>query len=113
MLERDEANIEDCLYAIAHIEEYTKDIFSVDELLQDYKTYDAVLMNFVVIAESCNRISSELQIQHPEVAWDGARRFRNYIAHDYFGLDIDVVWQSLTIELPKLKDGLNRILKSK
>lgn len=111
MRERDEANIKDCLYAIAHIEEYTEGITSPSELLNDSKTYDAVLMNFVM-AEACNRISPELQAQYPEIAWQGIRRFRNYIAHDYFGIDIEVVWQSLTIELSKLKTGLQSILKN-
>jgi len=68
MREHDEANIEDCLYAIGHIEEYTKDIVSIHELQHDSKTYDAVLMNFVVVAEACNRISSDLQAQYPGVA---------------------------------------------
>ncbi|MDE1190633.1 MAG: DUF86 domain-containing protein [Arachidicoccus sp.] len=110
MRENDEANIEDCLYAINHIEEYTKNILSYDELLGDSKTYDAVLMNFVVIAEACNRISTELQKEFSEINWNGVRRFRNYIAHDYFGVDIEVVWQSLTKELPKLKIELQKVL---
>jgi uncharacterized protein with HEPN domain len=55
MHEHDEANIEDCLFAISHIEEYIDGISSSDQLLNDYKTYDAVLMNFVIIAEACNR----------------------------------------------------------
>lgn len=42
MHEHDEANIEDCLFAISHIEEYTDGISSSDPLLNDYKTYDAV-----------------------------------------------------------------------
>ena len=111
MHEHDEANIEDCLFAISHIEEYTDGISSSDQLLNDYKTYDAVLMNFVIIAEACNRISPELRIVHPEINWKNIRGFRNFIAHDYFGVDIDVVWQSLIIELPKLKAGLQRMLQ--
>jgi uncharacterized protein with HEPN domain len=86
-------------------------ISSSDQLLNDYKTYDAVLMNFVIIAEACNRISPDLQIEHSEIPWKNIRGFRNFIAHDYFGVDIDVVWQSLIIELPKLKMGLQRMLE--
>lgn len=68
-------------------------------------------MNFVIIAEACNRLSAELQMQHPDIAWGGVRRFHNYIAHDYFGVDINAVRQSVTIELPVLKMGLQKILK--
>ncbi|MFT4154073.1 HepT-like ribonuclease domain-containing protein [Parafilimonas sp.] len=77
------------------------------------KTYDAVLMNFVIIAEACNRISPDLQTQHPEITGQDVRRFRNYIAHDYFGVDIDMVWQSLNTDLPKLKTGLQKIIENK
>lgn len=111
MRERDEANLQDCLFAINHIEEYAQGITSSEALLLDSKTYDAVLMNFLVIAEACGRLSPELQERYPHVPWQGVRRFRNYIAHDYFGVDIDVVWQSLTIELPKLKTDLIGILE--
>ncbi len=110
MHEKDKANLIDCLYSIEHIEEYIQNIQTADKLLEDSKTYDAVLMNFVIIAEACKRISNELQQKYPEVPWNEIRGFRNYIAHDYFGLDIDVIWQSVTIEIPKLKTVFNRII---
>jgi uncharacterized protein with HEPN domain len=112
MLEKDIANIEDCLFAIEHIEEYMEGVSSSIALLSDHKTYDAILMNFMVIAEASKRISPELKEQHANISWAGVRRFRNYIAHDYFGIDIEVVWQSLKIELPKLKTDLLHILDS-
>ena len=92
MLERDLANLEDAIFAIRRIEQYTTEISSADSLLQDSKTYDAVLLNFLVIAAAFSRLSPELKKRYPEVSWNGVRRFRNYIAHDYFGVDIEVVW---------------------
>ncbi len=112
MLEKDVANIENCLYAIGHIEEYLANTHSIEDLENDSKTYDAVTMNFVIIAESCARLSEELKSRHSEVDWDGVRRFRNYLAHDYFGVDIYVVWNSITISLPMLKEGLKKILEN-
>ena len=111
MLEKDRANIEDCLYAIGHVNEYMADINSIEDLENDTKTYDAVTMNFVIIAEACARLSKELKDKHTEIDWDGVRRFRNYLAHDYFGVDIYVVWKSITISLPLLKAGLSKLLE--
>ena len=49
MHEKDKANLIDCLYSIEHIEEYIQNIQTADKLLEDSKTYDAVLMNFGVL----------------------------------------------------------------
>lgn len=110
MLDKDKANLEDCIYAISHIEEYTQNIFSADDLFADTKTYDAVLMNFVIIAEACKRMSEDIQQRNSDIPWQSIRGFRNYIAHDYFGLDIDMIWQSITIELPKLKAAFSETI---
>jgi len=67
-------------------------------------------MNFVIMAESCKRISSSTIEKYPDIPWKSIRGFRNYIAHDYFGLDIDVIWQTLTIEIPHIKKSFEKIV---
>lgn len=108
--DRDRANIEEVLYAIRHIQEYTASISSLEELLTDTKTYDAVLMNFILIGEACKRLPSELKASIPQIDWKGINGYRNYIAHEYFGVDQQVVWSSLKVELPKLKAEMERLL---
>lgn len=111
MLEKDIANIKECLYAINNIEEYTFGITDINDLLNDHKTYDAVLMNFIVLGEAVNRISEEIKNQKTDIAWKDINGFRNFIAHDYFGIDNNIVWAAIHYNLPILKEQLKKILE--
>ncbi len=108
----DRANVEEVLYAIRHIEEYTVNISSLDELLADTRTYDAVMMNFILIGEACKRLPKELKSANPQVDWKGINGYRNYIAHEYFGVDEHIVWGSIRVEVPNLKREMIALLHS-
>ncbi len=111
MLEKDIANIEECLYAINNIQQYIGDIAVLDDLLDDHKTYDAVLMNFIVLGEAANRISNSLKAETLQIDWKEINGFRNFIAHDYFGVDQNIVWAVIQFHLPKLKEELVNLLQ--
>ncbi len=109
MLDKDSANIQDILYAIGHIEEYVVGITSMEDLMSDAKTYDAVLMNFIVLGEASNRLSDGIKMQLPNVDWRAIIGFRNFVAHDYFGVDINIVWAAIKVHLPELKRELKEL----
>ncbi len=109
MLEKDVANVKDCLFAIDHIEEYVVGITSMDDLMNDSKTYDAVLMNFIIIGEAANRLSENAKSRMANIDWQSIIRFRNFVAHDYFGVDINIVWAAVKIHLPELKQELQKL----
>ena len=109
MLDKDIANIQDILYAIEHIEEYVDGIASIEDLLKDTKTYDAVLMNFIVLGEAANRLSDAVKTNLSNIDWRSIIGFRNFVAHDYFGVDINIVWAAIKIHLPELKSELKKI----
>ncbi len=73
--------------------------------------YDAVMMNFIVIGEACKRMSAETKNANPQIDWKGINSYRNFIAHEYFGVDENIVWAAIKIELPKLKKEIVSILK--
>lgn len=102
----DARTIDECLYCIGHIMEYTEGIHSIGSLLNDHKTYDAVLMNFVVIGECANRLSETAKQKCPSVDWRAVIGFRNFVAHQYFGLDMDLVWSTIRHDLPHLEASL-------
>jgi len=81
------------------------------EALDDIKTQDAVIRRLQILAESSLHLTSELQTQHPEVGWGRIRNFRNRLVHEYFEVDLDLVWFTVENSLPKPKiavvDGLN------
>lgn len=67
-------------------------------------------MNFVVIGEMVNKLSERFRKDYSSINWSKVKDFRNIIAHNYFGIDAEEVWQIIKNDLPKLKDDINRIL---
>lgn len=94
--------------AIGWIEEYTHD--GKDIFFKDHKTQDAVLRNLHTLFESVQRLSTPLKDKHPEVDWRVIAGFRNVIVHDYFGIDLDQIWDVVRDDLPELKRAIQKIL---
>lgn len=82
------------------------------DLKQDLLLQNATLHQLYIIGEACSRISANLKARHPGVPWRAVTDFRNYIAHEYFALDLNVVWQTLTRDLPNLKIQIAEITKT-
>jgi uncharacterized protein with HEPN domain len=106
MLTKDQHCIDSIIEAIDRIIEYTTDIKSADDFNNDYRNFDATMMNFVVIGEMVDKISDELKSNHPEIEWIKIKGFRNIVAHDYFGIDAEEVWQIIRNKIPDLKSAL-------
>ncbi len=98
--ETDIANLEEINYALSHIELYVQPIKSIDELLLNNLIYDAVQMNFIIIGEASKRISEGVKENNPQIDWKGIISYRNFVVHEYFGVDIKVLWSAITYELP-------------
>ena len=75
----------------------TLDTFSADELL-----FDAVLYNFLVIGEAVKKLPEEAKAMSPGVDWSGPARMRDLIAHRYFAVDPQIVWEAATMHVPTL-----------
>ena len=63
-----------------------------------------------VLAESSQRISSELRAQWPQIDWKRIAAFRNVLVHDYLGLDLDRIWEVTQRDIPELKKIVEKIL---
>lgn len=72
---------------------------------------DSINMNLVVIGESANRVPESMQQSNPHIAWRNIVGLRNVIAHDYFRLRYDVLWNVVTVELPRLDQQIREILE--
>jgi len=68
------------------------------------------MMNFVVIGEMVEKISEEFKRGHPAIEWIKIKGFRNIVAHDYFGIDAEEVWQIIKNKLPALKSDINQLI---
>jgi len=96
--------IQDIFDAIDKINGYVSNITSGKELKSDKKTYDAVLMNFIIIGEAVKNIYDEVRENYPNVEWRKIMAMRNLLAHEYWGVDEKVVWSAIRKNLPQLKE---------
>ena len=96
--------------AIERIEEYTED--GEESFLGDRKTQDAVLRNLHTLAESAQRISSDLKAKTSQVEWRTLSAFRNVVVHNYLGISLDRIWDIVENDLPALKENVTTILIS-
>lgn len=81
------------------------DGLSKEEFFSDKRTQQAVIMSIVIIGEAATKIMdqySEFANSHPEVPWRNMRGMRNRIAHGYFDINLDVVWDTVHLALPGL-----------
>ena len=78
--------------------------------LTDTRTQDAIIRNLEIIGEATKKLSEELRTKHPEVPWKSMAGARDRLTHHYFGVNLDIVWQIATAELPKVASQLQRIM---
>jgi uncharacterized protein with HEPN domain len=101
--------IEDMLAAIRKIERYTA---GMDQELfqQDEKTIDAVVRNLEILGEATRQLPEDFIDRYSKVPWRKIAGLRNRIVHDYFGLDLEIIWQVIRNDLPPLKVGLEELV---
>jgi uncharacterized protein with HEPN domain len=102
--------LEDIVEAIVKIEEYTKNLsqaaFFGSNLIQD-----AVIRNFEVIGEAVKNIPKRVQQNYPQVEWREAAGFRDVLIHNYFGIDVDALWDTICSNIPVFKEHILDVLK--
>lgn len=101
------------LQAIANIHEYTAGM-DRSAYLQDRKTQDAVVRNFEVIGEACNKVATQhgaFAAAHADVRWTTAYEMRNALAHGYFQVDQQIVWTTIQADLPALEAAVKGALQ--
>ncbi len=74
---------------------------------------DAVIRNLEIIGEATKNVPKRIRIRFPELAWKEAAGFRDVLIHDYFGMDMESVWDTLKNNIPGFKEGLKKVLMSK
>ena len=81
-----------------------------EEFLADAKTFDAVMRNLEVIGEAAKHIPPDVRTQHPSINWRKISGLRDVAIHEYFGVDVEIIWDIVTREVPTLLIQLKRIL---
>jgi uncharacterized protein with HEPN domain len=103
--------LNDMLLAINKIFSYV-DEMSFENFAKDDKTIDAVTRNFEIIGEAANRIDEDFKNAHPELEWNRLRGLRNRIVHDYFGIDLEIVFSIIHNDLEQYKHHLQLVISA-
>lgn len=91
------------------IEEFVGDL-SFDQFVKDEKTMEAVVRKLEIIGEAARNVPYDITNKHPEILWEKMVSMRNKVLHEYFGVDEEIVWQTIKEDLPMLKEQVKRLL---
>lgn len=80
------------------------------EFFQNVPIQDAVLRRLEIIGEAVRNLSDELKEKHSKIAWNKAMATRNILIHNYFGIDLPVVWDTIKHSLPEFKEQIKNLL---
>lgn len=107
---KDLFRLEHIMESIGKIEELTRLLHSFDNFENKWIERDALIRNFEIIGEASNHISELVKDTYPEVAWKEIKGMRNFISHEYFGLQLDSIWDSAVNDIPILKKQIQKIV---
>jgi uncharacterized protein with HEPN domain len=110
MKKDDSLYLKHILDSIKQIEEYIAG-FDYNKFLQAKLTQDGVIRQLEIIGEATKNISDSLKKDNPAVPWKDIAGMRDKLIHNYFGVDIQAVWETAQDDLPLLQQGLLKILE--
>ncbi|MDI6801354.1 MAG: DUF86 domain-containing protein [Thermodesulfovibrionales bacterium] len=102
--------LNDILESIADIREFTAGI-NREGFFNDKKTIKAVVRSLEVIGEAVSKLPDNIREMYPEIPWQETVAMRNRLIHEYFGVDLDIVWQTIEEDLSPLDEIVKRMLE--
>lgn len=101
--------LEDILLAIKEIEDFLIQVKDLKEYEIDILRKRAVERNLEIIGEVVKKIPAFLKLENPNVEWRQIAGLRDFIAHGYFEIDDEIIWNIVEIHLPIFKENIQRI----
>jgi uncharacterized protein with HEPN domain len=96
--------------AINNIAAFTKNM-TFEMYQSDLRTKHAVERNFEIIGEAVSRIPEKFKTLHPQIEWRILKDFRNFIIHEYFGINDEILWDTIQFRIPELSNSFSDLLK--
>jgi uncharacterized protein with HEPN domain len=102
--------LEDMLQSMERINEYLGNL-DFRKFKINYLVVDAIIRNFEIIGEASKNIPNVIQKKYPNIPWRKMYGLRNLIAHEYFGIDYEMIWEIAKNNLPKNRDDLKIMIE--
>jgi uncharacterized protein with HEPN domain len=108
VIKNDQVYLEHILDSIGKIENFVKGITKF-EFDHNVMIQDAVIRNIEIIGEATKKITKQFTQSNPEIPWQDMAGMRDKLIHDYLEVDLDVVWKTVEVDLPFLKELITKI----
>ena len=82
-----------------------------DQFVDSQQTQDAIIRRVEIIGEAVKNLPNDFRKQHPDVSWKQATGMRDMMIHEYFGVDLNIVWKTINKDLPPFKEQVAKIIK--
>jgi len=110
MKKEDTAYLKHILDAITRIAEYTAGI-EYEDFIENHLIQDGVIRQIEIIGEATKRISDEIKKEHLDIPWKDMAGMRGKLIHDYLGVDMDALWDTVENDIPTLKSKVKEIIE--
>lgn len=100
--------VRDVIESVEAVFDYTRGV-AYEAFSTDRMRYSAVIREFEIIGEAIGKLPEQLKNEHPLVPWQDIKDFRNLLIHEYFGVDLEIVWNVVVNDLPKLHETMKTI----
>lgn len=103
--------LQDMIDSINDIDAFTKNM-DFESFTKDRKTINAVIRSIEVIGEAAKNIPQSVRNKHTSIPWKKMVGMRDKMIHEYFGVDMEILWKTIKEDIPSLKPLVQELLKS-